>query len=116
MNKATYRVATVIEKRTAAFAAKYGCTEAVALQYLKATNYCANYAGANYLRDQANIAAANAPQIGHFYTPIEGSKALKYQGIATTSNKQWFVEENPGTIILPSYIADRITASNYDPM
>lgn len=58
---------------------------------------------------------ANAPQVGHFYTPLPYFKGevLKYGGIATEANKVWVVEKNPGTIIVPEYIADRINAKDH---
>ena len=62
-----------------------------------------------------HVKAANAPHIGHFYTPIKAfdGRVLKYQGIASESNKEWFIEQNPGTIILPERIADRIWANDH---
>jgi hypothetical protein len=51
MNKQAYRLSVVINKRVAEFAKRFGCDEAIALKYLKRTNYCANYAGQNYACD-----------------------------------------------------------------
>lgn len=60
---------------------------------------------------------ANSKHIGHFYAPITfyGGKVLKYMGIASEENKEWFVNANPGTIILPERVADRINANDYSP-
>lgn len=49
-------------------------------------------------------------QIGHFYTPFGNKGMMKYQGIATEGNKEWFVAENPGTIIVDAYRGDQIKA------
>lgn len=50
----------------------------------------------------------------YFYSPISyyDGKVLKCQGIATEGNKHWFLEQNPGTIILEGYRGDRIRASD----
>lgn len=51
----------------------------------------------------------------YFYSPIAyyNGDVLKCKGIATEENKGWFVEQNPGTVILKGYRGDRILAINH---
>ena len=53
--------------------------------------------------------------MAYFYKPLEffNGRVLKCQGIATDDNRGWFVEQNPGTIILVGYRGDRIRASDH---
>jgi hypothetical protein len=62
-----------------------------------------------------NFPANHWTKVGHFYTPIAmfDGKVLKYQGLATEGNKTWFVEQNPGTIILDKNMGDRINANDH---
>jgi hypothetical protein len=50
----------------------------------------------------------------YFYAPIPhyAGKILKCKGMATDANTAWFLEQNPGTIVLAGYRGDRIRAGS----
>jgi hypothetical protein len=51
----------------------------------------------------------------YFYRPIPyyNGKILKCAGICTEQNVIWFTRANPGTIIAPRYLGDRIRADDF---
>jgi len=54
--------------------------------------------------------------IGHFYQPLPAyPHVLKYQGIATEQNVAWVMQQ-PGMILLPEYMGDKITADGHRPI
>jgi hypothetical protein len=52
--------------------------------------------------------------VSYFYRPLPyyNGAVLKCAGIAVSENREWFVKENPGTIILENYRGDRIRAND----
>lgn len=54
--------------------------------------------------------------IPYFYKPLSShrGKVLKCAGIATEDNKEWFLEQNPGTVIMDHYCGDKIKADTLE--
>jgi hypothetical protein len=51
----------------------------------------------------------------YFYSPISfyAGKVLKCKGICTPDNREWFLEQNPGTIIVDGHRGDRIRSDDH---
>lgn len=51
----------------------------------------------------------------YFYRPIDAfnGRILKCAGICTADNVIWFTRENPGTVIAPRYLGDRVRADDF---